>query len=184
MIELIEEESDAPQFLHRVQAVMIGAVRVSGCKQVHVVKIDNWFSSKWTHFSGKALGLVGIWNRELTLPPFVPNRVVEERRYLADPESGEYRLVETAPKLHRRQEGDANIHRFASRIAPETALFWYSGNSRVNGRGSFMAYLPTPEDYEAWHVDLREDKQWQPGRMVDITARLLAALEEAGTSEA
>lgn len=182
MIEIVSDESDASEFIAWVRAIALGALKASHCERVHMVKIDNWFGGKWLNFSGKSLGVRGLWKGELTLPPFVPNRVVCERHFVADPQSREYEVVDSAPLLHRRQWSAENFQRFVAKIAPATAIFWYSGNSERNGRGSLMAYLPTPDEHDAWYAELVRSGKWRLGRLIETTPALLASFEKAAAA--
>ena len=80
-MQLIPEVDDAPGFLSQVQALADGLLRSFHPSSVVVIKIDNFFGSKWLHFSGKALGALGVWKKRLNIPPFVPERVVWQRAF-------------------------------------------------------------------------------------------------------
>lgn len=55
-----------------------GLVKEFQPKELYVCRVDNWFDSKWLNFSGKTLGAVPMWKKEVTIPPFHPNRIVGE----------------------------------------------------------------------------------------------------------
>ena len=44
---------------------------------------------------------------------------------------------------------------------PKTALAWYSGKTKENGRGSLMVYLPVEDGYWAWFVELERRENWR-----------------------
>ncbi len=82
------EIDDAPDFVRQVEQVANGVIRRHAPETLVLIKIDNYFGSKWLGFSGKALGLLGVWHNpdyhpanNIRIPPFVPNRVVSQRRF-------------------------------------------------------------------------------------------------------
>ena len=71
-----------------------------------VVKIDHWFGKRWLGFSGKAIGKLGVRKRKLTLPPFIPSRVMSVRRFTATGKAaGRF------PRIHRWQRSGDNLQR-------------------------------------------------------------------------
>jgi len=83
MIELLGQDDDSEAFIGTAQELLNGLLQDRVAEDVYVVKIDNWFSARWLRFSGKTLGAVGWRKPRLTLPPFVPSRVVHETHYEA-----------------------------------------------------------------------------------------------------
>jgi hypothetical protein len=85
MVRYTESEvTDDPQFLDWVEAVVIAVEDTFKTDLAFVVKIDNWFGKRWLGFSGKSLGVLSIRKKKLTLPPFIPSRVVSQRRFWED----------------------------------------------------------------------------------------------------
>ena len=177
MIELVPAESDVPEFLAKVELLIRGALAGVSCDRACVVKIDNWFGRKWLSYSGG--GMWGWWNADLTLPPFVLNRVVSLTHYMRSAATGDFEITATGPVVHRKQSGTSNTHQQLWKTVPGVALFWYSGNSKPNARGSLMAYLPGPEEPTPWYVEMWQSKDWAACRTVHITPRMLGHLEEA-----
>jgi hypothetical protein len=176
------EQSDTDAFVTWLARVVNGVVALSEPAAVHIVELDHWFDQKWRGFSGKALGAVGRWGSELTVPPFHPHRVLGEHHFTQDGGPGQYTVVTEAPKLHRDQSSSENLQRRMSLVAPETACFWYSGDVAAAGRGALMAYLPDAEDYSAWYVGLaRASGTWRPVTLAGIGPSELAQLEEAAS---
>jgi hypothetical protein len=58
-------------------------------------------------------------------------------------------------------------------------VFWYSGNSLANGRGSLRAYIPTSEEYWPWYLGAGRRARWSLTERVGITPKALADLEQA-----
>lgn len=83
MIQIRTDQGDAAGFIANVDLLLRGITTTQAPKDLILIRIDNWFGPKWLRFSGKILGAAGLWNKTLTVPPFVPNRVVSERRLSA-----------------------------------------------------------------------------------------------------
>src|SRR5262245_49609679 len=78
------EALDDPKFVAWVERVIAGVESRFETDQSYVVKIDNWFGQRWLGFSGKAVGALRVCQRRLTLPPFVPSRVLSQRRFFSE----------------------------------------------------------------------------------------------------
>ncbi len=182
MIELPAEDADAEGFLKRVESATRGLCRIHRPAEIIVVRIDNWFDHKWLGFSGKILGALGVWKSTLTVPPFVPNRVSWQRRYQRMESSGDYELTEPGPSLHITDTSTPKLRREVSRIAPDTALVWFSGNSKPNGKGGVMAYVPIENDYWAWYAGLTGNGEWKPQTLKGITPQEFQHLESSGAA--
>lgn len=175
MIRIERDDTDA--FVAWVSRVVNGVVAASPPAAVHLIQLDHWFDQKWLGFSGKALGAVGWWAKDLTVPPFHPHRVVSEHHHIQDELAG-YRAAE-APSLHRNQSSSQNLQRRMSRVAPATACFWYTGDATAIGRGALMAYIPGVPEYSAWYVGLvRKEDAWRPATVSGIALAELKHIEE------
>lgn len=135
MTTYTESESlDDPEFLTWVEKIIAGVERRFETDQCYVVRINNWFGQRWLGFSGKSLGALRISKLRLTLPPFVPSRVVSQHRFLSEG---------TRPgpqqRLHMWQRSGENLQRYADIVVHEASVFWYSGGTKENNRASFMA---------------------------------------------
>ena len=71
------EFDDAPDFIGHVEQVVNGVVRRHLPETLVLIKINNWFGSKWLGFSGKALGALGVWNKPRNEPADNTFRAVE-----------------------------------------------------------------------------------------------------------
>ena len=171
MLEIDAQDTDAPEFIEAVRECVTGALAAATAESAFVVKIDNWFGPKWMGFSHKFLGALGVGSSDLVVPPFVPNRVVSETFLLRAAEGSLERAHAPRP-LHRWQPSQRNADRRVRLLFPSTALFWWSGASRPNGRGSLMAYLPATEGHVPWYLELSN------------LARGWAATEHVGITEA
>src|SRR5215212_3808378 len=139
------EPSDDPQYLDWVESAIVGVEESFDASQTFVVKIDNWFGKRWLGFSGMALGAIGVRKRKLTLPPFIPSRVISQQRFWASGvHPGRHR------NLHVYQRSGENLHRHADVMVQGSSVFWYSGGSAKSDRASFMAYVSTREGHWPW----------------------------------
>lgn len=169
------EPSDDPQFLDWVESVVAGIQEKFDTDQTYVVKIDNWFGKRWLGFSGKALGAIGVRKSKLTLPPFVPSRVVSQRRFW---QSG--RRLEPRKQLHAWQRSGENLQRYVEVVVHRSNVFWYSGGSARNDRASFMAYVSTSEGHWPWYVELRRTDKWRVVESLGIGPTELDAFLRVG----
>src|SRR5215469_15633538 len=116
MIEIQLSHEDDPGFIEQVQWILTGCIKQYGPAEVYVIRIRDFFDYKWCYFSGKILGAVGVsdWGN-LTLPPFVPNRIISQDHHeRVGTSSGTYG-VSDAPPLHKHQSSESNLKRFIRR---------------------------------------------------------------------
>ena len=164
------EESDDSEYLDWVETAVAGVDEAIKVNEAYVVKIDNWFGQRWLGFSGKLLGAAGVRKKKLTLPPFVPSRVVSQQRFL---ELGT--RAGRRKRLHVWQRSAENLQRYTDIVLAGAHALWYSGRSASNDRASFMAYVSTPEGHWPWYVGLQRTEKW---RVVDSVGIGLPELEE------
>ena len=179
MFEWNAAPDDDPEFVKLVSRLISGAVAIHQVPGVRVYMIDNWFDHKWLGFSGKALGAIGVWANPETIPPFVSNRVVQQWRYEHDELGDGYHLIDNGRDIHRQGSSAANLQRRVRQIVPASALFWFSGNTSVNGRGSLMAYLPVEHDHWPWFLAFVRNGDWKINRRKDIHQNEVRLFEEA-----
>ena len=167
------QPDDSPEFVSLVEHAVNEILRRYSLKTLVLIKIDNWFGSRWLGFEGKALGLVGValnTNKSLAgrivIPPFVPERVLSQRRFVAP----EFDEVEAGQPIHKHIPSGQALLRKAALAAPDTALVWYSGKSKVNGRGSLMSYLSLDSAYWPWFVELEQGDPWRVTEIRGIKA--------------
>jgi hypothetical protein len=91
-------------------------IAVTQPRAICLVRVDDWIDSKWLEFSGKAVGAVGVWNAQLTVPPFHPNRVYSEQ-YFARTSASEYAETDGVT-LHRAMPSSTNVTRHLDAVAP------------------------------------------------------------------
>jgi hypothetical protein len=173
------ENDDAPEFIAEIERLVQGLIRLHKPESLIVLKIDGWFGSKWRGFSGKVLGALGVWKDRLTIPPFVPNRVLSQRKYIAPT----YHEIDGGRPIHIKTASIGALSRFVKDVAPRAALVWYSGNSKESGRGSLMAYLPDDDFDGTWYTGWANSGVWRVVELEGTTARDLSAMKAVATVE-
>jgi hypothetical protein len=172
------DPSDDPEFLDWVESVVVGVEKRFKTDQTFVVKIDNWFGKRWLGFSGKTLGALGVRKTKLTLPPFIPSRVVSQFRFWREGfHPGRQR------GLHVYQRSGENLQRYVEVVVHDSNIFWYSGNSLKHDRASFMAYVSTPDGHWPWYVGLQRTENWRVVEAVGIGTPELKAFERSRPHE-
>src|ERR1035441_403754 len=61
-MKITPEIDDSPDFVRQVEQVVNGVICLHAPETLVLIKIDNYFGSKWLGFSGKALGALGVWH--------------------------------------------------------------------------------------------------------------------------
>jgi hypothetical protein len=179
-MRITREQDDALDFVSAVERLADGLLRRDKPQSIVVTKIDNWFGSRWFAFSGKVMGAFGLQSRHtLTVPPFVPNRVVCQRRFAAPL----YDEVDGGKPLHLQIPSSVAMTRKVADIAPGAILLWYSGRSESSGRGSIMAYGPAEEGaYWSWYAGWASGKPWKVVETIGVKPQdLLLLMDPAST---
>ena len=183
-MKMTPEFDDAPQFIRHVEQMVNGVVRRHLPETLILIKINNWFGSNWLGFSGKALGAIGVWHNPsyhpaniVRIPPFVPNRVVSQRRFSAPT----YEEIDCGKAIHMRMPSRFALNRTVATAAPKSALIWYSGESKVTGRGAVMAYVLADNSYWLWYAALQTGKSWSVTETLDIKRQDLSKLMGQGS---
>jgi len=176
---------DAPDFIRQVEQLANGVIRLHAPEAIVLIKIDNFFGSKWLGFSGKPLGAISIWFNPsynpaaiVRIPPFVPNRVVSQRRF----SSPTYEEIDCGEPIHKRMPSRVALNRTVATVAPKSALVWYSGEGKATGRGAVMAYVPAGDSYWLWYAALEAGESWTVTETLDIKRDALASLMEQGSN--
>ena len=158
-------QDDSPDFIAIVGRLVNGLLLEEAPSSLLLIKIDNWFGSKWLGFSGKTLGALGVSMAKLTIPPFVPNRVLSERRIIGWPP---YSEAKHDRLIHRSIPSFVALTRSAVEVAPGKLLFWYSGGSIKSGRSSTMAYVPTGDAYCKWYAEWAFHVSWHAVNWIGV----------------
>ncbi len=167
-IELNKTSKDDSIFIQMITKIVNAVVVKSKPKHVAVIKIDNWFDHKWLQFSGKFLGALGLWKKELTLPPFNPNRVVSQTVY--ELTENVYGRVE-APAIHIWQQSDQNFKRKISEMTNSDMFIWFSSNTVKNSQGSLMVYSQSGNECIPWFVSFEKATDWKINKAKGISVQ-------------
>jgi len=184
-MKITPEIDDAPDFVRQVEQVANGVIHLHAPETLVLIKIDSYFGSKWLGFSGKALGALGVWHNpsyhpanNVRIPPFVPNRVVSQRMFSAPA----YEEIDGGKPIHKRIPSGIALNRTVATAAPNSALVWYSGESKATGRGAVMAYVPVGDSYWPWYAALETGEPWRITETWDIKREDSAGLIEQGAA--
>jgi hypothetical protein len=175
-MRIVVQEDDDPGFIEEVRACVSGIVRSYRPAELFLIKTDNWFGDNWFRFKGKVLGLVGRWSTEralrITIPPFVPHRILWERRYAAP----DYKQIAIRSIIHAKVPSARAIVRFMDGVAPNASICWYSGGSHKNKRGAIMAYLLVEGSYWPWYLGWELSNTWKMVKLVGASAEEIAEI--------
>ena len=163
---------DAPEFIGKVDDLLAGLIDQHGPTQLYLIRVDGWFGSRWLKFSGKILGALGVARSELTVPPFVPSRIVAQH-VLSAPDYG---LSRTEAPIHLEQPSTQNLQRRVADLFPDSSFLWFSGDTARNQRGSTMAYIAKPDGYWLWYAGWVDRNPWCPADVRGISHRELETL--------
>lgn len=177
MIVLVPAEHDDGAFLSLAQRIVNGAIAALQVREVYLVHVDNWFDHKW-------LGWWSTWKhkelKQLYVPPFNPNRVRSQKRFIWEQNNSRWTPAGQGKPLHLRQPGRRSSRgQVLDRFAKSAAFIWYSGNTITNPAGSVMLYLSGAEAY-AWYASFKKDEKWTVADEFRVTRRELASFEERG----
>lgn len=181
MIPLSRLEEDDPGFMDQVEWILHGCLSEYKPSEIYVTRIRDWFDYRWCYFSGKVLGALGVSNfSDLTLPPFVPKRVISQYHYdCVSPDLELYEQTDAQP-LHIQQDSSANFQRFIRRTTNDGTLFWISSGSANSRRGSMMVYHVMPDLKFGWHVTFMKKAKWQIEKVTFISKPVIEALRKSG----
>ena len=181
MITIPKSEDDDSGFLDEVRWIIAGCLEQYQPAEFYVIRIRDGFDSKWCYFSGKKLGAFGVSNFcDLTLPPFVPNRVLSQSHYeRIATDDGAYQFS-NASQLHIHQTSEANFKRFIRRTTNDGTIIWFSSGSISTGRGSIMVYNVTPTIKFGWHATFLKKTAWQIEKVTFTSKASVEALRNLG----
>jgi hypothetical protein len=160
MIKILPNNHDDLGFSEIIENIINKIVENVSPDEIFLTKIDNWFDVKWREFSGKLLGAIGFWNKELTVPPFIPDRVLEQKYF----QRLNANYIETKEhNLHFYQPSSENIGRKLESFpnARTRILIWYSGNTKNSLRGCFMVYEIKEQSKDSYYVSFLKKDKWQ-----------------------
>ena len=156
MIEILPDKDDDKDFVQIVEQILTVGLKLGQPDDVFIIKVDHWFDFKWLAFSHKILGAVGIWRESLRIPPFIPDRIIEEKYFQKIGEN--YKSLPSKP-LHIYQPSENNAKR---KIKHQSAYFmWFSGDTVNSSQASLMVYYFAKDFQNAWYVSFLKKSDWQ-----------------------
>ena len=156
MIEILPTESDDKNFVKIVEQILDVGLNLGSPEEVFTVKVDHWFDYKWRSFSHKTLGALGVREEPLRIPPFIPDRIVEQNYFQ---KVGENYQPKDAKPIHIYQQSEWNA---ARKINRKSALYiWFSGETATNSQASLMVYHFKEDFQNSWYVSFMKKSEWQ-----------------------
>lgn len=166
------QEGDAVEFIQQINSILESLADDLYIGEVVFVKIKNWFSQKWLNYSGKSIvhspwigrldsgreeALESVWLRDITIPPFHPNRVISSR-YVRVKETGNKKIERRANGYRRSTETGSHL---VKDYTKDGLLLWYSSNTIVNQKGSLMIYISQNDQVKTWYAHFENIGRWR-----------------------
>ena len=169
-----KNDGDDDRFIGMVNEIISGTIETARPDFSLVIKIDNWFGERWLGFSHTVMGAFGVAYGNLSIPPFVPERVISQDSFVHNAAVSISDSTLSSPlHIHQTSEDNARFCRKIDNAYPSGALFWWSGNSNRNGRGCLMSYLPSKNGHHPWYVGLAENPKWSINQVKGISRTML-----------
>ncbi|MEZ5014948.1 MAG: hypothetical protein R2794_11715 [Chitinophagales bacterium] len=170
MIDLSRYDNDDPDFIFTIEIIIRYKVDKWKPRDLYITRIDNWFDDKWLRFSGKIFSGLSIWKlKDVTVPPFHPNRVVSCDFYQLGNDS--YKKQELIKPLHIIQTSKENPNRKIADITDNGLFIWFSSNSKTNNIGTLMGYLGHDSECYTFYISLTGDKNWNVHKTIGISTK-------------
>lgn len=170
MIHFHQDKTDSKQFIEIIDAITNNLIQKHNPDEVSVITIKNWFDHKWLNYSGKQIiqydtktqpaisyVLEPYWNKEITIPPFHPNRVLSESVY----RKKEIKNTAFEEYFHEFQRSTENRNNLLSRKTKNGLCVWYSSNSEINKQGALMVYTINDLKTHSWYISIEEKGTWK-----------------------
>ncbi len=137
---------------------------------ISIVRVKNWFDHKWLNYTGKQIlkydtkthpaipfVLEPFWNKEITVPPFNPNRIISESFIRKKGTSNkEFEVL-----FHKFQGSTENRNNLISKKTKNGLCIWVSSNSEINKHGSLMVYQIKDSKVQTWHISIGYKEKWK-----------------------
>ncbi|MEM7163694.1 MAG: hypothetical protein AAF487_14805 [Bacteroidota bacterium] len=177
MIELDFDKTDAQGFREIIETIIFNLIRNFNPDELSIIRIKNWFDHKWLNYSGKKIVpydletypaipyvLEPYWNKEITVPPFNPKRVLAEGIYRRK----QVGSIEPEESLHKFQPTTENRNNLISRKLNDGLCIWVSSNSKSNKQGSLMVYQIKDSEISTWYLSIEEKDKWRVTKVKGI----------------
>lgn len=176
---------DAEGFKEIIDHLTFKLLQLYNPDEVAVIRIKNWFDHKWLNYSGQGpekydlqtdpgvpFVLRPFWKKEITVPPFNPNRVLSTTFYKP---YGNHNARFIKP-IHEFQTTTDNLNNQVEERSDNGICFWISTNSVTNGQGSLMTYRIKNRQVETWFASIREHGSWKVHQSKGISKNKLQRL--------
>jgi hypothetical protein len=176
MIRLTAKPEDDSAFVEIVSRIARKLIAEVEPARVFIVQIDGWFGHKWLAFSGKILGAVPVWNSTLTIPPFHPNRVIDETHATISKDKAVAVATPPVQSIHRDQPSVENTRRKIIDLTESAIFVWYSGNTKNADRASLMVYTSTAQRQMEWYASFLKESDWKIDQVKGLGRQALTSL--------
>lgn len=182
IFEIKTDIEDAPEFIKSINEIIVGFVDKFQVDEICLIKIKNWFGHKWLNFSGKSVvqfhgggfitsALQDEWREKTTVPPFNPNRVLQEIFYRI--KQTDNRIFEES--LHKAKSSNDNIHNRIANYTKNGMFIWYSSNTKINQKGSLMIYRVKENLVETCYASFENINGWKIKQTKNIATNELTS---------
>jgi hypothetical protein len=143
--------------LDAVASLAQALVRRSSPERVAIIRVRDWFGPNWFRFLGKVVGAAGAHARRVenvTIPPFVPERVLAEAWWQLDAGQNYVACMPNA-KLHIQQLSERNLHRLrrAPHVLGKHALALWIGRGGDPERVAILVINTCGEESDSWYAE-------------------------------
>ena len=176
-LSIVTIKKDDASFLKLVERIANHTIQQFKPADIFLIRTDHWFDQKWLGFSGNILGVVSVRKSRLTIPPFVPNRVISQDAYSLDERTGSYDHTEASP-LHLVQTSRENLTRFVDRITKSGVFIWFSGGTQQVSTGSIMVYVIAGDSQNSWYASFERSTDWQINKVRGLSKNELLHLTD------
>ena len=182
------EEGDAVEFIQQVNSILKSWVDRYDVGDVVLVKLKNWFDHKWLNYSGKAIvqfkTTLVDWGREealeenvtkeITIPPFNPNRVLSSK-FIRVKDTGNTKIENAVHEYRRSTETGRNL---VKDYTNDGVLLWYSSNTQANRKGSLMVYTSQNGEVATWYASFENLGGWRVTKTKGINAESIQTMAD------
>jgi hypothetical protein len=182
------DPTDDPEFIAIVERMATRLFRQGGYEEVFIIEIKNWFDHKWLKFSGigrapyhhildsqPQVALDEFFQEKVTFPPFTPDRILRQQWHPVKDLKRSVPVHDTT----RRQHSSWNLQRRVTDYADLALFLWFSSGTKVNDRGSVMAYQVHSGSILAWYASFRKAPGWVLHQTKEISRESIEALMAA-----
>ncbi len=180
------ESGDDPEFMGLLEQFIEFLTGKIDRPKLFVIRVDNWFDHKWLGFAGKThrrheefpniVVSAARWypRDEFTLPPFSPNRILDQKEF--DLDADKITQATSSTKIHRSKKtpSSQNILRNLRELCGRGLFIWFSSQSSPNGRASMMVYQTKDDNVGGWYVSFLKKDRWQVNQVKNIKRDIVA----------